>query len=80
MNFGWYADKPEVPEATWEELSYFYRPNYYKVTVSERDHVEKTQVFYNETLIPENEGINQCDFLPLNFMSSFYIITHQGKF
>lgn len=78
MNFGWYADKPEAPEATWEDFCYFYRPNYYNVTVSELDHIEKTQVYYNETLIPENEGLT-CDFLPLNFKSAFYIITHQGN-
>ena len=79
MNFGWYADKPEAPEATWEDFSYFYRPKYYKVTVSERDHVEKTQLYYNEAYIPENENINNRDFNPVNFKSAFYIITHQGN-
>lgn len=80
MNFSWLTDKPEAPEATWEDFTYYYRPKYYNVTVSERDHVEKTHLYYNETIIPENEGLFNCDFLPLNFKSSFYIVTHQGKF
>lgn len=79
MHFSWLAEKKESPEATWEEQSYFYRPNYYKITVSERDHIERATVYFNETIIEENEALSGCDFLPLNFLSSYYIVTHQGK-
>lgn len=79
MHFSWLPEKKETPEATWEEHTYFYRPNYYKITVSERDHIERATVYFNETIIEENEELSGCDFLPLNFLSSFYIVTHQGK-
>lgn len=79
MHFSWLSEKPPTPEATWADHSYYFRPYYYKVTVSERDHVERTHVYFNETIIPENQGLNGSDFLPLNFKSSFSIVTHQGK-
>uniref|UniRef100_A0A1A9V6D3 Uncharacterized protein n=1 Tax=Glossina austeni TaxID=7395 RepID=A0A1A9V6D3_GLOAU len=77
MNFGWLHDKPEAPPATWEDFAYFYRSKFYHITVSDRDHVEKTQFYYNEAFINENEGLNGCDFLPLNFKTAFSILTHQ---
>lgn len=80
MHFSWLTEKPPTPLATWADHSYFFRPQYYKVTVSERDHVERTHVYFNETIIPENQGLNGSDFMPLNFKSSFAIVTHQGKF
>lgn len=80
MNFGWLHDKPEAPPATWEDFAYFYRSKFYHFTVSDRDHVEKTQFYYNEAFINENEGLNGCDFLPLNFKTAFSILTHQGNF
>lgn len=79
MHFSWLSEKAPTPEATWADHSYYFRPYYYKVTVSERDHVERTHVYFNETIIPENQGLNGSDFLPLNFKSSFSIVTHQGK-
>lgn len=79
MHFSWLSEKPPTPEATWADHSYYFRPYYYKVTVSERDHIERTNVYFNETIIPENQGLNGSDFLPLNFKSSFSIVTHQGK-
>ncbi|KAI9575593.1 hypothetical protein GQX74_015245 [Glossina fuscipes] len=80
MNFSWLHDKPEAPPATWEDFAYFYRSKFYHFTVSDRDHVEKTQFYYNEALITENEGLNGCDFLPLNFKTAFSILTHQVVF
>lgn len=79
MHFSWLTEKAPTPLATWADHSYFFRPQYYKVTVSERDHVEKTNVYFNETIIPENQGLNGSDFMPLNFKSSFSIVTHQGN-
>lgn len=79
MHFSWLSEKPPTPEATWADHSYYFRSNYYKVTVSERDHPERTHVYFNETIIPENQGLNGSDFMPLNFKSSFSIVTHQGK-
>uniref|UniRef100_A0A1B0FQE1 Calponin-homology (CH) domain-containing protein n=1 Tax=Glossina morsitans morsitans TaxID=37546 RepID=A0A1B0FQE1_GLOMM len=69
----------EAPPATWEDFAYFYRSKFYHFTVSDRDHVEKTQFYYNEAFINENEGLNGCDFLPLNFKTAFSILTHQDN-
>ncbi|KRK03447.1 filamin-A isoform X8 [Drosophila teissieri] len=79
MHFSWLSEKAPTPPATWADHSYFFRPQYYKVTVSERDHPERTHVYFNETIIPENQGLNGSDFMPLNFKSSFSIVTHQAE-
>lgn len=79
MNVCWLPEKPEYPPATWEDYTQLYHTKFYQITVSDTDHIEKTQIYFLESNIPENQGLNNFDFLPLNFTSSFYIRTHQGN-
>lgn len=73
----WLSEPKEIPEATWEEYSLFYRDLRNSVTLSEYDRKEKVLMYAFEQDIPQNE-INDFDFTPMNFLSAFYIKTHQG--
>ncbi len=70
----------ENKEATWEEFSDFYKNLYRNITVSEFDRPHKTIVYCNEQDIPACE-VNGCSDKPqINFLSQYYILTHQGNF
>lgn len=70
----------ENKEATWEEFSDFYKTFYRNITVSEFDRPHKTVVFCSEQDIPPYE-VNGCSDIPqINFLSQYYILTHQGIF
>lgn len=70
----------ENKEATWEEYSDFYKNLYRSITVSEFDRPHKTIVYCNEQDIPSSE-VNGCSDIPqINFLSQYYILTHQGIF
>lgn len=77
--FSWLSKNAEIPETSWEENSKFHLFKLRYFTVSEYDHHEKSQIYYKELVIPENENFIKVDYLPLNFLSSFYISTHKGK-
>lgn len=69
----------EDKEATWEEYSDFYKNLYRSITVSEFDRPHKAVVYCNEQDIPSCE-VNGCSDIPqINFLSQYYILTHQGK-
>lgn len=69
----------ENKEATWEEYSDFYRNLLRSITVSEFDRPHKTVVYCNEQDIPARE-VNGCSNIPqINFLSQYYILTHQAE-
>ncbi|KAG4066355.1 hypothetical protein HA402_000579 [Bradysia odoriphaga] len=69
----------ENKEATWEEYSDFYKNLYRSITVSEFDRPHKTVVYCNEQDIPACE-VNGCSNIPqINFLSQYYILTHQAE-
>lgn len=73
------GEKEDVPEATWEEYSDFYRDNRHSVTVSEYDYAVKCIIYYMEQEIKDAQDItNGIDFIPTNFLSHFYVNTHKG--
>jgi hypothetical protein len=71
------AKEPPI-EATWEEFSSFHREVFRSLTFSEHDHLEKTSLFYLEQDVP-TYGAFDRDFVPLNFLSSFFLHTHKGN-
>ena len=74
----WLPEDKETPEATWEDYSIFYRDFQRNVTLSEYDHLEKTQIYTQETNIPQNDGTLGRDYNPMTFITTYYIRTHQG--
>lgn len=68
----------EVPiEATWEEFSSFHKEIFRSLCFSEFDHSEKASLYYIEQNVPTYGAIER-DFVPLNFLSSFFLHTHKG--
>lgn len=76
--FSWMPEEEEVPEATWEEYSIHYWDKYKLLTMSEFDQHLKASIYFMEREIKENDKINKLDFNPQNFLSQYYIRTHQG--
>ena len=75
----WNDREEEQKEATWEEYSAFYKNILRSITVSEFDRAQKTVVYSQEQDIPA-QALNGCsDISQINFLSSYYIYTHQGN-
>lgn len=72
----WLTERKDPP-VNWDETTLYYRDFKRSVTLSEYDHAERMQVYFKEQDIPQNE-VNGCDFVPTNFLSSFFIQTHKG--
>lgn len=66
------------PEETWEEYNTFYKENYRFLTFSEFDHLEYVCVYDFEQIVPTWAEFER-DFIPLNFLSSYYMETRKGK-
>lgn len=66
-------------EATWEEFSSFHKEIFRSLCFSEYDHLEKASIFYIEQNVP-TYGASEKDFVPVNFLSSYFLHTHKGKF
>lgn len=66
------------PEETWEEYNTFYKENYRFLTFSEFDHLEYVCVYDFEQIVPPWGEIER-DFIPLNFLSSYYMETRKGN-
>lgn len=64
-------------EATWEEFSSFHKEIFRSLCFSEYDHSEKASVYYIEQNVPTYGAIER-DFVPLNFLSSFFLHSHKG--
>lgn len=73
-------EEEEVPEATWEEYSTYFWSRYKMLTMSEFDQRLNASVYFMEALIRENDKINKLEFNPQNFISQYYIKTHQGLY
>lgn len=70
---------PEVPQATWTEVSTFYLNLKKKITHSVYDREEFPVVYTKVPSIPiggKGFGVN---FTPLTFLSCFTINTHKGS-
>lgn len=80
MMFSWMPEEEEIPEATWEDYSIYYWNHYKMLTMSEFDQHLNTSMFFMEKVIKENDNINKLDFNPQNFISQYFIRTHQGLF
>lgn len=72
---GLFAEPPI--EATWEEFSSFHKEIFRSLCFSEFDQLEKASVYYIEQNVP-TYGATEKDFVPLNFLSSFFFQTHKG--
>lgn len=64
----------EVKEATWEQNSDFYKDLKLNFTVSEFDCEQKAEVYCKEA----NCNVNNSDKKTSNFLSQYFIQTHQG--
>ncbi|CAD7084429.1 unnamed protein product [Hermetia illucens] len=73
----WLTERKDPP-VNWDETTLYYRDFKRSVTLSEYDHAERMQVYFKEQDIPQNE-VNGCDFVPTNFLSSFFIQTHKAE-
>lgn len=67
--------KPKA--ATWEEYSEFYKDLTRHITVSEFDRKQLSQIFCKEQ---DFSKLNGAKDRKINFLSSYYIQTHQGNF
>lgn len=81
----WNDREEEKKEATWEEKSDFRKDFYRSITFSEFDRAHKTIVFHREQNVPSRELTNGCNGTTeqdhaeqINFISQYYILTHQG--
>ena len=68
----------EEIDATWEEFSQFNKEYLRFLTFSEIDHIERASVYCIEQNVPTYGAIDR-DFVPLNFLSSFFLQTHKGN-
>lgn len=68
----------EEIEATWEEYSQFDKENFRFLTFSEFDQLEKASIYFYEQNVPTYGAIDR-DFVPLNFLSSFFFHSHKGN-
>lgn len=84
--FGWDSTDSDEPEATWEEISGFYRSFLKFATVSEFDKEERP-ICYGAT-VPSDFAAQfeeatsqeaQLDFVPLTFLTCYYFNTFKGK-
>lgn len=79
----WNDREEEKKEATWDEQSDFRKDFYRSLTFSEFDRAHKTVVFCHEQDIPARE-LNGCSVTDkadqINFISQYYILTHQGTY
>lgn len=81
--FGW-DESEEIPEATWLDLSEYYRENYKCVTFSEYDREEKPVCYSKEhsqacTDIKLLPLITNLAFNPITFLTCYYFQTHKGR-
>jgi hypothetical protein len=68
----------EEIEATWEEYSQFNKESFRFLTFSEFDQLEKSSIFFYEQNVPTYGAID-LDFVPLNFISSYFLHSHKGN-
>ncbi len=72
-------DQDPPKEATWEEYSSFEKDLTRIITFSELDHKEQCVVYSIIQRVPTYGGIDR-DFIPTNFLSSYSIHSHKGRF
>lgn len=80
----WNDKEEEKKQATWEEYSTLHRDFLRQFTVSETDRAHKPCVFAQEQDVPRaangNSTNNGTLTDPINFISQFTVLSHQGIF
>lgn len=70
-----WSQRPDAPkEATWEDISVFYKNLNLNLTVSEIDREHKVEVVCKEQNIPNEVNGEKA----IQFLSQYYIQTHKG--
>jgi hypothetical protein len=75
--FGW-DETERQKEASWSEFTGLYRAFLKKVTVSEIDREERPVCY---TCVPSNASVEKSilDFVPITFLSCFFVQTGKGN-
>lgn len=79
----WNDKEEEKKQATWEEYSTLHRNFLRQLTFSEVDRAHKTCVYAQEQDVPSTTNGNSTNGSstlanPINFISQFTIMSHQG--
>lgn len=75
----WADEDEEKKDASWEEISEYYKDCYRHLTFSEHDQYEIV-CFYNiEQDVPAPKNVPLLDFVPINFLTNFFFHSHKGN-